>query len=33
MSLKGIFGLFGMSDDDDGDDKIKNELDESLDVL
>ena len=33
MSLKGIFGLFGMSDDDSGDDKIKNELDESLNVF
>ena len=33
MPLKGIFGLFGMSDDDGGGDKIKNELDESLDVF
>tara|TARA_R110002020_G_C15993149_1_gene749516 strand:+ start:214 stop:657 length:444 start_codon:yes stop_codon:yes gene_type:complete len=30
MSLKGIFGLFGMPDDDDHEDKISKELDDSL---
>jgi len=32
MSLKGIFGLFGMPEDD-GEDKLRKELDESLDVF
>ena len=33
MSLKGLFGLFGMPEDDGDDDKIRRELDESLDVF
>ena len=33
MSLKGIFGLFGMPDEDDRDNKLRKELDESLDVF
>ena len=33
MSLKGIFGLFGMNEDNNHEDKIKKELDESLDAF